>query len=123
MLPDCKYVEETTKTEKGQVIPYFRCTSYQVGLNENEPFCDVCKRKEVENTIKKMTQVNSLKTLTSFLEYRKELCENDLKTCEEALKTLKHPKHIEYWKIERDSLKNQIEDIKKRMEVYQKSTS
>ena len=54
-----------------------------------------------------------LKDLISLLESRKERYKEEFEICEEALKTIKEPKHIEIWERERDSNKDRIEEIER----------
>lgn len=66
----------------------------------------------------KFHEPKSLKDLLSFLERRKERYKEGLEVCEEALKTLKHPKHIEIWESERDSIKDSSEEIERKLALY-----
>lgn len=65
-----------------------------------------------------LPEPTSIKELISMLEKRKERYEEDFEVCEKALKTLKDPKHIAYWERERDYIKISIEELTRKLALY-----
>jgi hypothetical protein len=60
----------------------------------------------------------SIKDLITLLENRKERYKEDFEVCEKALKNLKDTKQIAYWERERDSIKDRIEEIERKIALY-----